>query len=77
MGDPQHPVGRGEQRAEGCEWSDGFPPSERGPLHVHHTRGRLVTGDDPAYCVTSCGPCNMAAGDPAARDPRHREVTAW
>lgn len=31
---------------------------------VHHTLGRAVTGDDPAYLVAACTPCNLAIGQP-------------
>lgn len=36
---------------------------------VHHVLGRAVTGDDPAYLVASCKPCNMHVGDPQTHDP--------
>jgi hypothetical protein len=77
MGDPTHFLGKHEVRSDGCEWAEGFDPLERSPLHVHHTRGRTVTGDDPRWCIASCGPCNHKAGDPTKRNPTHREVTAW
>lgn len=32
---------------------------------VHHTRGKAVTGDDPAHLVASCAPCNGHIGEPA------------
>ena len=31
---------------------------------VHHTLGRGVTGDDPAYLTAVCMPCNLHVGDP-------------
>lgn len=46
--------------------------------HVHHTQGRSTTGDDPAYLVAACAPCNLAVGDPTrTRDPAPRPVTTW
>lgn len=45
--------------------------------HVHHTRGRAVTGDDPAYLVAACEHCNLAIGDPARHDPEPRPMTRW
>ncbi len=46
--------------------------------HAHHTHGRDKTGDDPRYIVSSCAPCNLAIGDPAAiADPAPRPVTQW
>jgi hypothetical protein len=45
---------------------------------VHHTLGRAVTGDDPAYLVASCDPCNKHVGDPARKpDPDPRPMTRW
>ena len=45
---------------------------------VHHTRGKARTGDDPAYLVAACKPCNLAVGDPTRQaDPPSRPVTAW
>lgn len=47
-------------------------------LQVHHTLGRSVSGDDPAYLITACGPCNRAAGDPTASpDPVHVPTARW
>lgn len=43
---------------------------------VHHTRGRAVTGDDPAFMVAACTPCNLKIGQPAV-DPAPRPLTAW
>lgn len=45
--------------------------------HVHHTRGRRVTGDDPRFLVAACEPCNLAIGDPQKRVPKPRKVTQW
>lgn len=48
--------------------------------HVHHTHGRTVTGDDPAYLVASCRSCNLKVGDPtrpAVADPAPRMHTQW
>jgi 5-methylcytosine-specific restriction endonuclease McrA len=46
--------------------------------HVHHTAGRSVTGDDPAYLVASCAPCNLKLGDPTKlSDPPNTAVTRW
>ena len=51
---------------------------------VHHTHGRAVTGDNPAYLVASCTPCNLHIGDPAKAkrgkqhaDPPARPRTEW
>lgn len=47
---------------------------------AHHTRGRAVTGDDPAHMVNSCEPCNLAIGEPGARtvaEPRNVPITVW
>lgn len=45
---------------------------------VHHTAGRSVTGDDPAYLVASCEPCNLKLGDPTKlADPPNKGVTKW
>ena len=45
---------------------------------VHHTRGKAVTGDDPAYLIAACTPCNLATGDPAKQpDPPPRPRTRW
>ncbi|MDG4809933.1 hypothetical protein O7634_24545 [Micromonospora sp. WMMD1120] len=46
--------------------------------HVHHTAGRSVTGDDPAYLVASCAPCNLKLGDPTKlADRPNKAVTKW
>jgi hypothetical protein len=46
--------------------------------HVHHTAGRSVTGDDPAYLVASCANCNLKLGDPTKlADPPNKGVTRW
>lgn len=47
---------------------------------VHHTKGRLVTGDDPRFMVASCTDCNLKIGDPNAGvpvDPKPRPMTRW
>jgi hypothetical protein len=79
MGDPTHPIGRTQPRSDQCEWTADYPPHQRGPLHVHHTLGRNVTGDeDPRYLITSCGPCNLAIGDPTQQpDPAPTPRTRW
>jgi hypothetical protein len=47
------------------------------PMHVHHTRGKQF-GDDPAYLLASCEPCNLALGDPTKLADRPNEaVTKW
>jgi|SRR3954462_9861986 len=48
------------------------------PTHAHHTRGKRH-GDDPQHIVASCGPCNLAIGepDPAPVDPPAVPVTPW
>lgn len=43
---------------------------------VHHTRGRGVTGDDPAFLVAACKPCNLKVGQPRV-DPAPRPLTQW
>lgn len=46
--------------------------------HVHHTQGRALTADDPAYLQASCQACNLATGDPTRHaDPPPRPVTSW
>jgi hypothetical protein len=44
---------------------------------VHHVYGRSVTGDDPAYLVAACGPCNRRLGDVRAQDPDPVPRTVW
>lgn len=45
---------------------------------AHHTRDRLVWGDDPAWMVAACAPCNIRAGDPiGASDPAPVQRTRW
>jgi hypothetical protein len=45
---------------------------------VHHTLGRAYTGDDPAFLVASCAPCNLRLGDPSdAPDPAPQPATTW
>jgi hypothetical protein len=44
----------------------------------HHTRGRRITGDDPAHIVGSCEPCNLAIGDPTQQvDASGKGHTQW
>lgn len=46
--------------------------------NVHHTLGRLVTGDDPDFLVAACRACNLKIGDPTKLpDPPPRPVTRW
>jgi 5-methylcytosine-specific restriction endonuclease McrA len=48
--------------------------------HVHHTRGRALTGDDPRWLVAACQPCNLHVGDvtrPAVADPAPTPRTRW
>lgn len=47
---------------------------------VHHTQPREVVGDDPAYLISACKPCNYGWGSPT--DPKHGDPpaqgrTAW
>ena len=45
---------------------------------VHHTRGRKVTGWDPAHMVAACTPCNLRIGEPGRdHDPDHKAMTQW
>lgn len=46
---------------------------------VHHTLGRLVTGDDPAYLQAACRHCNVKLGDPMKRPdpPALPPRTSW
>jgi hypothetical protein len=45
--------------------------------HVHHVFGKAA-GDDPAYMVASCQPCNLHVGDPTRKpDPDPRPMTRW
>lgn len=43
---------------------------------AHHTLGKTVTGDDPAFMVAACRSCNVRVGDPRADDPQPA-VTPW
>ena len=45
--------------------------------HVHHTRGRAVTGDDPQFLVASCAPCNLALGDVSQTNPQPKRLLQW
>ncbi len=62
-----------------CERSDAAPHQcTSHATHAHHTHGREQTGDDPAYIVSSCTPCNLAIGDPTtAPDPTPIPRTRW
>lgn len=45
--------------------------------HVHHIHGK-ARGDDPAYLVASCAPCNLKVGDPTKQpDPAPLPWTEW
>ena len=44
---------------------------------VHHTLGRDVTGDDPAYLVACCMKCNLHVGQPKRISPEPKRVTKW
>lgn len=42
---------------------------------VHHTRDRLIYGDDPAYLVAACRRCNNKIGDPTkAKTPQKKWI---
>ena len=43
--------------------------------HVHHTKGRAITGDDPRYLVASCAACNLHIGDPTRFSPNQNPGT--
>ena len=43
---------------------------------AHHTRDRLVYGDDPAYLVAACKPCNISVHDPTKPRPAPARVRA-
>lgn len=45
--------------------------------HAHHTVGRSVSGDDPAFIVAACAHCNLAVGDPTKYNPAPRPLTEW
>lgn len=49
---------------------------DRALLQVHHVRGTEV-GDDPRWLLAACRACNLATGDPRARDARPDVVTRW
>lgn len=45
---------------------------------VHHTLGREITGDDPAYLQAACSPCNLKVGEPKkVETPKGRGMTRW
>ena len=44
---------------------------------VHHPYGKRY-GDDPAYLMAACTPCNLKVGDPTkAADPKPEPRTQW
>jgi hypothetical protein len=54
------------------------PLSGPQPGHAHHTHGKAVTGDDPAWMVAACAPCNLHIGDPTKHaDPPPQPRTRW
>ena len=62
-----------------CDRSTAHPHQCTGhATHVHHTHGRTTTGDDPAYLVAACAPCNLAIGNPTkTADPLPAPRTRW
>lgn len=66
-------------RLAGCVGLEKWSLTGRYAAHVHHTKGRAITGDDPRHLVTSCRPCNIAVGDPSAQrhDPAPRPTSKW
>lgn len=44
---------------------------------VHHTQARELVGDDPAYLIATCQPCNARVGDPTRHDPPPRPRAWW
>ena len=60
---------RCQLKLDGCEGT---------ATHAHHTKGRAVTGDDPAHLVAACASCNLKVGDPQRlADPPAVPVTNW
>lgn len=52
-------------RLPGCLTHAPLHPTAGLPAgQAHHTKGKSVTGDDPAHMVAACAPCNQAVGDP-------------
>ena len=45
--------------------------------HAHHTRGRTMTGDDPAHMVAACAACNLHIGDPLRHEPDLGSANTW
>jgi hypothetical protein len=43
---------------------------------AHHVHGKKY-GDDPAFIVAACKPCNLHIGEPDASDPPGRSMTKW
>jgi len=44
---------------------------------VHHTVGRAVSGDDPAYLMAVCRECNLAVGEPKRTSPDPKQISRW
>lgn len=44
---------------------------------AHHTRSREQVGDDPAWLLASCAPCNQRAGEPGRGDPAPTPSRWW
>lgn len=64
---------------DGCTGRAKWSLTGKHQAHVHHIKGRAITGDDPRWLVTSCAPCNLAVGSPTAQrhDPAPRPVSNW
>lgn len=45
--------------------------------HVHHVKGRAITGDDPRWLVASCAACNLHVGEPSKHEPKARKISTW
>lgn len=47
--------------------------------HVHHTKGKAITGDNPNFLVASCQACNLHIGDPTQQkhDPKPQPRSNW
>lgn len=50
---------------------------QRKATTAHHTAGKTVTGDNPAYLVAACQPCNLKVGDPRKHDPDPKPWAGW
>ncbi len=44
---------------------------------AHHTLGRAITGDNMAYIVAACAPCNGAVGEPGRNQPEPKRISRW